>query len=116
VKESPQLDVELCKIALLHTACVQIALGLIRVFLGYTPNEYNLNHLLTLCGHFTDFPVQLFNQQAQHRYKMLCAPPSMLNHWLELHATESDFLWLLDACEQLLKQSEETVTKKIKTY
>lgn len=114
-EDNPQLDVELCKIALLHSACVQIALGLTKVFLGYTPNEYSLNHLLTLCGHCTDMPLRIFNPQSpegKRRYKMLCTPPSMLNHWRELHARESDLLWLLDACEQFLELSSALVTKK----
>lgn len=110
--ESEHLEVELCKIALLHSACVQIALGLVRVFLGYTPNEFGLNYLLRLCGHFTALPIQLFHQQtpeAVKRYKMLCAPPAMLHHWTRLTASEQDFIWLLDACEVFLKQANEIV-------
>ena len=110
--ESEQVEVELCKIALLHSACVQIALGLVRVFLGYTPNEFGLNYLLRLCGHFTALPIQLFHQQtpeAVKRYKMLCAPPAMLHHWTRLTASEQDFIWLLDACEVFLKQANEIV-------
>lgn len=108
--ESGQLEIELCKIALLNTAAVQIALGLIRVFLGYTPNESGLNYLLRLCGHFTGLPSQLFYQQnpeAIRRYKMLCAPLSMLNHWTRLDAAEHDFIWLLDACRVFLQQANE---------
>ncbi|MDD5149525.1 MAG: hypothetical protein PHC28_03455 [Flavobacterium sp.] len=106
--ESEQLEVALCKIALLHTACEQIALGLLRVFLGYTPNEFGLKYLLQLCGSFTDLPSQLFHQQtpeAIQRYKMLCAPLGMLHHWTRLTAPEQDFDWLLDACEVFLKQA-----------
>lgn len=115
-KESTQVDVELCKVALLHTACLQIALGLIRVFMGYAPNEFGLRHLLQLCGHFTDMPLQLFDDglpENKRRYKMLCAPPSMLNHWLELHADEANFLWLLHACEQFVTLSEALVAEKL---
>lgn len=107
--ESPHLDVELCKTALLNTACVQMALGLIRLNLGYTPNEFGLNYLLNLCGSFTDLPAKLFHKQtpdAIRRYKMLCAPPSLLNHWTKLNARESDFLWLLDAVQQFLGLSK----------
>lgn len=110
--ESEQVEVELCKIALLHTACVQIALGLVRVFRGYTPNEFGLKHLLHLCGSFTALPAQLFYQQtpeAVKRYKMLCAPPIMLHHWTRLTASEQDFIWLLDACQVFLKQTKEIV-------
>jgi len=54
-KDSPQVEVTLCKVALLNRACVQIALGLVRIFLGYTPREFGLKYLLQLCGNFTDF-------------------------------------------------------------
>lgn len=117
-KDSEHLEVELYKIALLHTACVQIALGLIRVCMEYTPNEFGLNYLLNICGYFTDMPTNIFNQQTpenERRYKMLCAPPSLLNHWTKLHAKESDFSWLLDACEQFLDQANKLVDKKFET-
>lgn len=106
---SPELDVELCKIALLHTATVQIALGLLRVMLEYTPNECSLNHLLQLCGLFTNLPETLFfhqNPTSIKRYKMLCAPASMLNHWTKLNANEQDFLHILNSCQEFLKQAE----------
>jgi hypothetical protein len=115
-KESPQLEVTLCKIALLNKACVQFAVGVIRVFLGYTPNEFGLKYLLQLCGHFTALPSQLFKhttQEAIQRYKMLCAPPSMLTHWTRLNASEQDFLWLLDACTTFLRLATDIVTPEL---
>lgn len=110
--ESPHQDVELCKIALLNTACVQIALGLIRINLGYTPNEFGLNHLLNLCGNFTNLPTKLFHQQTPasiRRYKMLCTPPSLLNHRIKLNTKESDFLYLLDVTQQFLELSKKMI-------
>lgn len=114
--DSEHIDITLCKIALLNTAATQIALGLIRVFLGYTPNEFGLKYLLQLCGHFTVLPSQLFYQQtpeAIKRYKMLCAPTSMLNHWTRLNAAEQDFLWLLDACRTFLQLATELVAPEL---
>lgn len=102
--ESKHLEVTLCKITLLHTAVVQIALGLIRVYLGYTPKETNMRSLLLLCGNFTELPVKLFSQSAR-RFNMLCAPPSMLQHWKRLDASERDFSWLLEACWVFLDES-----------
>ena len=114
--DSEHIDITLCKIALLNTAATQLALGLLRVFLGYTPNEFGLKYLLQLCGHFTVLPSQLFHQQtpeAIRRYKMLCAPTSMLNHWTRLNAAEQDFVWLLDACTAFLKQATELVAPEL---
>lgn len=110
--ESSLLNIELCKISLLNTACIQLALGLIRLYLGYTPNEFNLNHLLRLCGSFTEIPNQLFHQQnsdAIRHYKMLCTPSSMLNHWTRLDANEQDFLCLLDTCKQFFSQTNKKI-------
>jgi len=114
--DSKHLDITLCKIALLNTAATQIALGLLRVFLGYTPNEFGLKYLLQLCGNFTDLPMQLFHQQtpeAIRRYKMLCAPTAMLNHWTRLNAAEQDFLWLLDTSISFLQLASELVTPEL---
>ena len=108
-KDSPQVDVGLCKIALLNSACVQIALGLIRVFLGYTPNEFGLKFLLQLCQHFTDLPEKMFAQNTENGirlYKMLCAPANMLFHWTRIYATEEDFTVLLDGSLRFLDGAE----------
>jgi hypothetical protein len=108
-KESPQLEVERCKIALLHTACVQIALGLIKVRLGYTPNEFSLNYLLQLCAYFIPLQFPVFNKQiteSTRRYKLLCAPPTMLYHWTKLHATTDDFNYLVAITQDFLNQAK----------
>jgi hypothetical protein len=127
-KESPQLEVELCKIALLNTACVHIALSIIRIQWGYTPNEFGLNYLLQLCAQCTTTPFPCHSREGGNplpsafkpktppeikRYKMLCTPPSLLNHRTRLHAAESDFFSLLDTCEQFLACSEELVSKHL---
>lgn len=114
--DSEQLDVELCKISLLHNTVNQIALGLMRVFLGYTPNAYSLAYLLKLCGYFTDLPSKVFHQETDlysKRYKMLCAPPSMLNHWTKLNADAHDYTWILDACRLFLVEAKALVENEL---
>lgn len=115
-KESPQVDVTLCKIALLNRACVQLALGLIKVFMGYSPNEFGLKYLLQLCEHFTDLPTQVFDREtpeAVKRYKMLSAPPGILIHCTRLNADESDFEILLDNCQRFLDGSAVLVATEL---
>lgn len=112
-KEHPQEEVVLCKIALLSGACVQIAIGLIRVFLGYTPNAFGLSYLLQLCCHFTALPAEVFPENSENDirlYKMLCAPASMLLHWRKLDAAEYDFEVLLERTELFLDKASEQVT------
>ncbi len=123
-KESPQQGVELCKIALLNTACTQIALGLIRILMHYTPNEFGLKHLLQLCqyayqnnesSHLKPLP-SAFNPKTlndKYRFNCLCAPPSMLNHKLHLNAPEEDFIYLLTATQDFLNQATLHITQNL---
>ncbi|MFD2938510.1 hypothetical protein [Flavobacterium notoginsengisoli] len=40
------------KALMLHTIAEQICLGMIRLFMGYSPNHFSLSYLLEICGHF----------------------------------------------------------------
>lgn len=100
---SARLEVERIKIAMLHQAVEQICLGLIRLYSGYAPNTFELRFLLELCEHYTALPAECFPRQGEanwRRFKSLCAPPSMLRHWVHLDAPEADFLILYqNTCE-----------------
>lgn len=114
--ESPHIDVELIKITLLHEAVVQVALGLIRILLGYTPNTQSLGFLLSLCSHFSELPARAFPRetaQQQRLYKRLCAPPAMLRYWNRLNAPEGDFELLLDACSIFLRDTKALAEHKL---
>lgn len=37
---------------MLHTMAEQICLGMIRLFMGYSPNHFSLSYLLEICDHF----------------------------------------------------------------
>jgi hypothetical protein len=106
---SERLDVERVKLSLLHQAVEYAALGLIRVFMGYTPNTYGLSYLLGLCRHFTGLP-QCFPQVFEAdiaRFKLLCAPPAMLRHRNGLETAEADYVPILAACTSFVEQSRE---------
>lgn len=47
-------------VSLLNQSLEQACLGLIYVFLGYTPNRYRLHHLLNLCDNFTALTKDVF--------------------------------------------------------
>lgn len=115
-KEHPQEEVVLCKIALLHGACVQLALGLIRVFMGYSPREYGLRYLMGLCSHFTTLPDEVFPQNCENDirlYIMLCAPAGMLLHWRKLNDAEADFEVLLERTELFLDRVREQAANEL---
>jgi hypothetical protein len=115
-KDNPQADVELCKVALLNLSCIQIALGLIRLFMGYRPNEFGLKYILQLCGHFTDLPEQVFAQSTENDkrlYKMLCAPAGLLLHWTVISASETDVAILQERTQTFLDRAEELATTEL---
>lgn len=114
--ENKQSGIELCKIAMLHTAAQQIALGLIRVFLGNFPNEFGLGYLLQLCEHFTALPSEIFPQRTEQdikRFKRLCAPTSCLQHWTRVNADEQDVQYLQERCQQFLIEADKLVNLEL---
>jgi hypothetical protein len=113
---SDRLEVELVKVAMLHTAAEFVALGLVRVFLGYTPNCHALRFLFGLCGQFTGLVEGVFPQDdtgSLRRYKMLCAPVAMLRHWERLGAAEEDFDLLEKGCVTFLAEARKVSFEKI---
>ena len=105
--ESQRVEVGLIKVSMLSIAMEFVALGLIRIFFGYSPNRYNLRFLFALCGYFSDLPDRFF-ASAGHpdpRFKCLFAPPTMLRHWNDLAMNEHDFEILLETCHEFLEQS-----------
>jgi len=115
--DSAQFDLELVKISLLHQAAEQIALAIIRVFLGYTPNVFGLSYLLNLSAYITPLATQLFPKATagqERRYKMLCSPPTMLRHWCELHASEEDFTVLMQGCTEFLDGARGLISAELK--
>jgi hypothetical protein len=118
-KENPQQGVELCKIALLNTACTQIALGLIRALMHYTPNEFSLKYLLQL-SEYACHSRLVFNNERNllslnpNLFKKLCTPPSMLNHWSKLNTPEEDFQCILTATQDFLNQATNIINSHIR--
>lgn len=105
---SGRLDVELVKVAMLTTSMEFTALGLIRIFIGYTPNRQGLKFLFAICNVFTDLTQTVFepdSERGQRCLKTLLAPPTMLRHWDELGWSESDYVFLESACAKFLAEA-----------
>jgi len=116
VADSVHEAVGLCKIALLHEAVVQVALGLLRMMMGYAPREYGLRFLLELCGYFSDLPREVFGSSiGAKRYNMLCAPPNGLYYKTRLYVAEEDFEALLACSNLFLEQARVLVLEGIET-
>lgn len=58
------------KVLLFNQAIEQACLGLLEYFLGYTPRQYNLNHLYGLCSSFWSFPTDIFPQSTKEERKI----------------------------------------------
>jgi hypothetical protein len=107
-----RLDVEKVRIALLHQAVQHLALGLIRVGLGYKPNHFHLGFLFDLCEHCCSLTQQLFPRQSEEDlrlFRLLATHPASLRHSSSLTAEEGDFVLLLSRAKRFLAETSEEV-------
>ena len=56
---------------LMHLVIEQTCLCLIRLFLGYMPNQHNLSFLFELCDYFTTLTAELFPRETQKDKELL---------------------------------------------
>lgn len=111
-----RLDVELVKLSLLTQAMQYCALGLIRVFMGYTPTNYSLRYLLDLCGHFTTLPSDIFisgNPDSEKQLKIICTPPTMLRHWDRLEMNEYAYASIASCCSTFIQRAGKLALKEL---
>jgi hypothetical protein len=54
----------------LHQIVEQSCLSLIRVFLGYTPSHFSLDHLFNLCEYFSSITTDFFPRKTQEDKSM----------------------------------------------
>jgi hypothetical protein len=68
--------------SLLHQCVVQLALGLIEVFIGYRPNKHSMNFLISLLEFIEGiaFPFDKQNVKDIELYKLLSANPEMVKN------------------------------------
>lgn len=56
---------------LMHLIVEQTCLGLIRLFLGYMPNQFSLQFLFELCEYFTPLTAELFPRETEKDKELL---------------------------------------------
>jgi hypothetical protein len=69
------------KMSGLHQIVEQSCLSLIRVFMGYSPNHFSLDHLFNLCAYFTTITTDFFPRKTEEdrsMFKLLKQQPSAL--------------------------------------
>jgi hypothetical protein len=87
------------KMSGLHQIAEQTCLSLIRVFMGYSPNHFSLDHLFNLCAYFTTITTDFFpriTEEDRSMFKLLKQQPSALRF---NKANDVDYLYY-----QLLEQ------------
>lgn len=114
---NPHEGVGLLKIAELHRAVHFVALGMIRVYLGYTANNYNLKHLLDLTRLFSVIVDETFptcDANAQKRLALLLPSPNMIRHWDRLEIPNKDFSALLCAVNGMFSRAQTACVEHLK--
>ncbi|OXG05332.1 hypothetical protein BC749_1236 [Flavobacterium araucananum] len=104
------------KTSSLHQIVEQICLSLIRVFMGYTPNHFGLEHLFNLCEYFTTITADFFPRKTQEdksMFKLLKQQPSTLRF---SKANDVSYLYyelLEERCGKFKNQAEIVIEKEL---
>lgn len=104
------------KTSSLHQIVEQICLSLIRVFMGYTPNHFGLEHLFNLCEYFTTITADFFpriTQEDKSMFKLLKQQPSTLRF---SKANDVSYLYyelLEERCGKFKNQAEILIEKEL---
>ena len=105
------------KMSALHQVVEQVCLSLIRVFLGYTPNHFALEHLFHLCEYFTTITGDFFpriTQEDKSMFKLLKQQPGSLRF---SKANDVDYLHyqlLEERCNLFHKRASEVIESELK--
>ncbi|GEP52137.1 hypothetical protein FNO01nite_28090 [Flavobacterium noncentrifugens] len=101
---------------MLNLAVEHTCLGLIRVFLGYTPNYFSLGFFIDLCGFFTSLPNQFFpraSEEDKRLFKMISTHPSSMRFHYEWEVNYTDMDFLSGRCGELMKLASELTDKEL---
>lgn len=100
----------------LHQVVEQTCLALIRVFLGYSPNHFSLDHLFNLCEYFTTITTDFFPRKTpedQSLFKILKQQPSLLRFSKVDDVEDLDYQLLERKCTEFINQAEVLIQKEL---
>lgn len=104
------------KMSGLHQIAEQTCLSLIRVFMGYSPNHFSLDHLFNLCEYFTTITTDFFpriTEEDRFLFKLLKQQPSALRF---NKANDVDYLYyelLEQRCCKFKNQAAVLIQKEL---
>lgn len=103
-------DAAMMKVYMLHLIVEQTCLGLIRLFLGYTPNHFSLPFLLELCTYFTPLTAELFPRMTdkdKELFKLLSVSHNELRYGLVGNVAHHDYEVLRNKCMAFVEKARE---------
>lgn len=103
------------KVLLYNQAMEQICLGMLKFFFGFTPYQYNLNHLYNLCCSFWDFPNDIYPRSTVEEKRLFKELVDVVKNvrykgstnldWDEAYRYEARCKRFLEECHQLVKET-----------
>jgi hypothetical protein len=99
-----------------HLIVEQISLGLIRLFLGYTPQHYSLGFLFDLCEHFTSLTAEIFPRKTENDkalFRTLANGTSFLRYGAADTVDYSDYEILRNRCDEFAQRASELTKNEL---
>ncbi|MNQ24973.1 hypothetical protein D3C85_381830 [compost metagenome] len=96
------------KMFALHQIVEQICLSLIRVFTGYTPNHFALEHLFSLCEYFSSITADFFPRHTKEDKSMFSLLKQQSHSLRFAKANDVDYLYyqlMEERCGKFRKQA-----------
>ncbi len=94
----------------------QTCLGLIRLFLGYTPHQYSLQFLFELCEYFTPLTAELFPRDSdkdKELLKILSGATNSLRHGYIDDVPTHDYEVLSNRYNEFVDRSDKLIAKEL---
>ncbi len=101
---------------LMRLVVEQTCLGLIRLFLGYTPHQYSLQFLFELCEYFTPLTAELFPRETakdKELIKILSGATTSLRHGAIDAVPTHDYEVLSNRYNELVERANQLIAKEL---
>lgn len=101
---------------LLRQIVEQTCLGLIRLFLGYTPHQFSLPFLFELCEYFSPLTITLFPRESEkdrELFKILSGRAASLRHGFRYSVHLHDYEVLRNRCNEFVESAKQLADKEL---
>lgn len=101
---------------LMRLVVEQTCLGLIRLFLGYTPHQYSLQFLFELCEYFTPLTSEIFPRETdkdKEFLKIMSGSTTSLRHGYIDDVASHDYEVLSNRYNEFVDRSDKLIAKEL---